>query len=112
MFFLAGIFSALILSGLVVMIDSDLDDRFENKEGLEDNGFDARETQEDRFLTGSDLLGSIRSGNAANNHLTGTTDLDQINGYAGLERLSGGAGVNILMGGAGKDHLWGVDHND
>lgn len=49
MFFLAGIFSALMLSGLVVMIDSDEDGRFEDKEGLEDNGIDAHETQADRF---------------------------------------------------------------
>lgn len=34
MFFLAGIFSALMLSGLVVMIDSDDDGRFEDKEDL------------------------------------------------------------------------------
>ena len=49
MFFLAGIFSALMLSVLVVMIDSDDDGRFEDKEALEDDGLDARETQKDRF---------------------------------------------------------------
>jgi Ca2+-binding RTX toxin-like protein len=112
MFFLAGIFSALMLSGLVVMIDSDEDGRFEDKEGLEDNGIDARETQADRFVTGSDGAGSIQSGNATDDHLTGTVGPDQINGYAGHDRLSGGAGVDILMGGAGNDHLWGGDHND
>ena len=97
MFFLAGIFSALMLSGLVVMIDSDDDGRFEDKEDLEENGLDARETQEGRFLTGSDASGSIQSGNTADNHLTGTIGPDQINGYAGHDRLSGGAGGDILF---------------
>ena len=54
MFFLAGIFSALMLSGLVVMIDSDEDGQFDDTENLEDNGFEARKMQEDRFVTGSD----------------------------------------------------------
>ena len=85
MFFLAGIFSALMLSGLVVMIDSDEDGQFDDTENLEDNGFKARKMQEDRFVTGSDATGSIQSG---------------------------GAGGDILIGGAGKDHLWGGDHND
>ena len=112
MFFLAGIFSALMLSGLVVMIDSDEDGQFDDTENLEDNGFKVRKMQEDRFVTGSDATGSIQSGNAADNHLTGTVGPDQINGYAGHDRLSGGAGGDILIGGAGKDHLWGGDHND
>ena len=85
MFFLAGIFSALMLSGLVVMIDSDEDGQFDDTENLEDNGFKARKMQEDRFVTGSDATGSIQSG---------------------------GAGGDILIGSAGKDHLWGGDHND
>ena len=85
MFFLAGIFSALMLSGLVVMIDSDEDGQFDDTENLEDNGFEARKMQEGRFVTGSDATGSIQSG---------------------------GAGGDILIGGAGKDHLWGGDHND
>ena len=106
MFFLAGIFSALMLSGLVVMIDSDEDGQFDDTENLEDNGFEARKMQEGRFVTGSDATGSIQSGNAADNHLTGTVGPDQINGYAGHDRLSGGAGGDILIGGAGKDHLW------
>ena len=112
MFFLAGIFSALMLSGLVVMIDSDEDGQFDDTENLEDNGFEARKMHEGRFVTGSDATGSIQSGNAADNHLTGTVGPDQINGYAGHDRLSGGAGGDILIGGAGKDHLWGGDHND
>ena len=102
MFFLAGIFSALMLSGLVVMIDSDEDGQFDDTENLEDNGFEARKMQEDRFETGSDAPGSIESGNAADNHLTGTVGPDQINGYAGHDRLSGGAGGDILSGGVGK----------
>ena len=112
MFFLAGIFSALMLSGLVVMIDSDEDGQFDDTENLEDNGFKARKMQEDRFVTGSDATGSIQSGNAADNHLTGTVGPDQINGYAGHDRLSGGAGGDILIGGAGKDHLWGAAGKD
>ena len=112
MFFLAGIFSALMLSGLVVMIDSDEDGQFDDTENLEDNGFEARKMQEGRFVTGSDATGSIQSGNTADNHLTRTVGPDQINGYAGHDRLSGGAGGDILIGGAGKDHLWGGDHND
>ena len=102
MFFLAGIFSALMLSGLVVMIDSDEDGQFDDTENLEDNCFKARKMQEDRFVTGSDATGSIQSGNAADNHLTGTVGPDQINGYAGHDRLSGGAGGDILSGGVGK----------
>ena len=51
MFFLAGIFSALMLSGLVVMIDSDEDGRFDDTENLEDNGFEARKMQEDRLAS-------------------------------------------------------------
>ena len=58
-----------MLSDLVLMINSDNDGRFEDKEDLEDDGLDARETQEDHFLTGSDAAGSIQSGNAADNHL-------------------------------------------
>jgi len=54
MFFLAGIFSALMLSGLVVMIDSDEDGQFDDTENLEDNGFEARKMHEGRFVTGSD----------------------------------------------------------
>ena len=97
----------MMLSGLVVMIDSDEDGQFDDTENLEDNGVDARETQEDRFVAGSDAAGSIESGNAADNHLTGTIGPDQINGYAGHDHLSGGAGVDILIGGAGNDHLLG-----
>ena len=44
MFFLAGIFSTLMLSSLIVMIDSNNDGRFEDKEDVEDDGLDARET--------------------------------------------------------------------
>tara|TARA_B100001093_G_scaffold253903_1_gene242943 strand:- start:243 stop:560 length:318 start_codon:yes stop_codon:yes gene_type:complete len=105
MFFLAGIFSALMLSGLVVMIDGDEDGQFDNTENLEDNGFEARKMQEDRYVTSSDAPGSIQSGNAADNHLTGTVGPDQINGYAGHDHLSGRVGGDILSGGAGKDHL-------
>ena len=112
MFFLAGIFSALMLSGLVVMIDSDEDGQFDDTENLEDNGFEARKMQEGRFVTGSDATGSIQSGNAADNHLTGTVGPDQINGYAGHDRLSGGAGGDILIGGAGADRLFGGLGND
>ena len=61
-----------MLSGLVVMIDSDEDGQFDDTENLEDNGFEARKMQEGRFVTGSDATGSIQSGNAADNHLTGT----------------------------------------
>ncbi len=43
MFFLAGIFSTLMLSSLIVMIDSNNDGRFENKEDVEDDGLDTRE---------------------------------------------------------------------
>ena len=60
-----------MLSGLVVMIDSDEDGQFDDTENLEDHGFKARKMQEDRFVTGSDATGSIQSGNAADNHLTG-----------------------------------------
>ena len=86
-----------MLSGLVVMIDSDDDGRFEDKEDLEDDGLDARETQEGRFLTGSDASGSIQSGNAADNHRTGTIGPDQINGYAGHDRARSRARPRALI---------------
>ena len=101
-----------MLSGLVVMIDGDEDGQFDDTENLEDNGFEARKMQEDRYVTGSDAPGSIQSGKAADNHLTGTVGPDQINGYAGHDHLSGRVGGDILSGGAGKDHLRGGEGYD
>ncbi len=114
MFFLVEIFSALMLSSLVVMINSDEDSRFEDTKNLEDDGSNAREvqaerfvkgsqaerfvkgSQAERFVKGSDVPGSIQSGNAANNHLTGTAGPDQINGYVGHDHLSARAPVVIF----------------
>ena len=44
MFFLAGIFSTLMLSSLMVMIESDDDGRLEDKEDVEDDALVACET--------------------------------------------------------------------
>ncbi|WP_279340859.1 calcium-binding protein [Zavarzinia aquatilis] len=55
---------------------------------------------------------AVKTGDGADNVLSGTADADTIDGLGGDDRLIGRAGDDLLDGGAGRDKLFGGDGSD